>query len=121
MHIPIAFECDGVKTIAAVRVKTFTETNLALGCPARSSGDEGDNRPGFATDGDTGTRWASTWEENQWITLDLEDSYIIDRMVLVWENAFARDYHIDASLDGSEWTSDYTATYAKVTPPSKCL
>lgn len=102
------FDYNGVKATVTVRVKTFTETNLALHRPARSSGNEGDNRAEYATDGSTDTRWASAWEENQWITVDLESAYIIDRMTLVWENAYAADYHIEASLDGSDWTTVYT-------------
>lgn len=106
----LELDYNGVRARATVRVRTFAETNLALGCPARSSGDEGDNRPGYATDGNLGIRWASAWEENQWIVVDLERGYVIDSMVLVWESAFARDYHIDASLDGTEWTRVFTAT-----------
>lgn len=106
----VELSCDGVKAGATVRVKAFGEVNLALGRPARSSGDEGGNRPGFATDGNLGTRWASAWEDNQWILVDLESPYVIDRMTLAWENAYARDYHIDASLDGKEWKRVFTRT-----------
>lgn len=107
------FNYGGVKAQSSARVKTFAETNLALHRPARSSGNEGNNLPGYATDGNLDTRWSSAWEDNQWIMVDLEDAYVIDRMKLVWENAYAAAYHIEASLDGKEWTRVYTATDSK--------
>lgn len=103
-------DCNGIQARANVNVKAFSDINLALHRPARSSGDEGGNLPGYATDGNTATRWASAWEENQWIIIDLESAYVIDRMTLIWENAFARDYHVDASLDGSEWHQVFSRT-----------
>lgn len=106
----VRFEYDGISASAKVTVKAFEETNLALGRPAKSSGDEGGNVPENATDGKMDTRWSSAWEENQWISVDLEEAYVINRIVLAWENAFARDYHIEVSLDGNNWSRVYTRT-----------
>ncbi len=104
------FDYNGVLARTIVNVKTFAETNLALGRPVRASSYEGGNVPANITDGNLNTRWESSWEDGQWFIVDLESAYIVDRLVLVWENAYARDYHIEASLDGNDWKEIYSVT-----------
>jgi hypothetical protein len=63
-----------------------------------------------AFDGNSHSRWASAWDDNQSITLDFGKLVTIDHVVLKWEMAYGKAYTIDASSDGIRWTSVYTET-----------
>lgn len=59
-------------------------------------------------DGHMISRWSSDWSDPQWICVDLGNDFLIDRVKLFWERAFARSYQIQVSKDGSEWTEVYS-------------
>ena len=65
--------------------------------------------PGMAVDGDASTRWSSgQWMQPTavaWIAVDLGAVYDVDRVTLDWEAAYAVDYQIQVSDDGSDWTT----------------
>ncbi len=70
------------------------------------SGSENDSFAGqYAVDGDKGTRWSSDFADDAWIYVDLEKAYAIDQVVLTWENAYGKDYDIQVSADGTNWTT----------------
>ncbi|MDQ1647717.1 MAG: hypothetical protein QOJ50_3901, partial [Cryptosporangiaceae bacterium] len=77
--------------------------NLALGKVATASGSENGLPPSAAVDGDPATRWASSWEDSQWIALDLGARTQVGRVLLDWEAAYGRDYQLQVSDDGSSW------------------
>ncbi|MFF9344761.1 discoidin domain-containing protein [Streptomyces sp. NPDC014773] len=81
--------------------------NLAAGVPASASSAEWNPftsyAPGRAFDGDTGTRWASDWSDDQWLQVDLGEVRRVGRVTLDWERAHARQYRIEVSEDGSAW------------------
>lgn len=80
--------------------------NLALNRPAVASSDEwGGNSAPQAVDGNTGTRWASQFIDNQWIYVDLGSSKTISRVFLKWEGAYAKAYNIQVSNDATNWTT----------------
>nr|WP_168720483.1 discoidin domain-containing protein [Streptomyces sp. SAT1]ANO42278.1 glycoside hydrolase [Streptomyces sp. SAT1] len=80
-------------------------TDLALHAPAdASSQDQEDHGPGHVTDGDAGTRWASAWQDDQWLRVDLGSAQDFDRVDLVWEQAYALTYVVQVSADGTDWT-----------------
>ncbi|MFE9611732.1 discoidin domain-containing protein [Streptomyces sp. NPDC006012] len=80
-------------------------TDLALHAAAEaSSADEDGHGAGNVTDGDPATRWSSTFEDDQWIRVDLGSEQSFDRVDLVWEQAYARTYVVQVSSDGSTWT-----------------
>jgi len=58
-----------------------------------------------AVDGDPGTRWSSAFRDPQWIAVDLGAPAAITRVKLNWEAAFATEYRIEVSEDGSRWTT----------------
>jgi beta-galactosidase len=83
--------------------------NLALGMVATSSGEENAGvGPMNAVDGDLGTRFSSDSNDNAWITVDLGQPKLFDRVVLRWENAFGKAYVIEASNDNQTWTPVFT-------------
>jgi hypothetical protein len=56
-------------------------------------------------------------EDNQWIQVDLGSTQTFDQVVIVWERAYATDYMIQVSHDGSTWT-DVLAVDNSVTQPT---
>ncbi|HCS61995.1 MAG TPA: alkaline phosphatase [Microbacterium sp.] len=80
-------------------------TTISKDRPATASSVEDSTMPAAsAVDGDEATRWAS--EEGvdpQWIQVDLGAGANIDRVILKWEAAYATDYRIETSDDGSNW------------------
>jgi LPXTG-motif cell wall-anchored protein len=75
-------------------------------------------------DGDPSTRWGSSYEHksnpvihydptSDWVQIKLDKAYKIDHVVLVWEAAYAASYSIQASNDGTDWTTLKTVTDGK--------
>ena len=91
---------------ATMRVvaKSVSEIDLARMGVASASSQENDGlAPENATDGDPKTRWGSAHKDGEWLMVDLNDAYKVTDAVLVWENARAVDYDIEASADGERW------------------
>jgi hypothetical protein len=72
-------------------------TNLATGGEAKASSEQ--DSPGcigcfadLAIDGNMTTRWSSDWYDPQWLEITLPDPQIVNRIVLKWEIAYAREY-----------------------------
>ena len=60
-----------------------------------------------AVDGDTLTRWTSAWKDDEWIQIDLREACPVDRIVLKWEVAYAKEYKLRTSTDGVQWTDAF--------------
>ncbi|MFB6552777.1 glycoside hydrolase family 6 protein [Streptomyces sp. NPDC056405] len=78
-----------------------------------SSSENGGNSPDKAVDGNGSTRWSSTFQDNQWINVDLGTERTISRIVLDWEAAYAKGYRVQVSGDPDfgTWTDlHHTAT-----------
>ncbi|ALO06608.1 Secreted protein [Streptomyces venezuelae] len=91
---------------------TAAETLLSQGKTATSSSSEGAAWGASAAfDGDlTGTRWASQWNDAQWIQVDLGSSKDVSRVVLNWEGAYGKAYDIQLSDNGSDWRTVKSVT-----------
>jgi len=61
--------------------------------------------PAAAIDGNPATRWSSAFGDMQWLVIDLGVMTRIDRFILDWETAYARDYQVQVSEDGVRWDS----------------
>lgn len=82
--------------------------NIALGSTVSTSSIENSSLIGSAAvDGSSSTRWASRYADDQWIEIDLGETYTLEGIVLDWEVAFAREYEIEVSVDGDEWQLVY--------------
>ncbi|MEV1287483.1 penicillin acylase family protein [Micromonospora sp. NPDC049679] len=84
--------------------------NVAAGRTASASSSQFGHPAGRAVDGDPGTRWASSWTDNQSITVDLGSVRRIGRVALAWEAAYARSYRIEVSTDGGGWRPVWATT-----------
>lgn len=72
--------------------------------------------PNNVIDQNDGTRWASEGE-GQWITLELDDVYSIDKVGISWMNGDSRIYKfkLEFSEDGTNWTTVYNGQSASGT------
>ncbi|UIX28856.1 discoidin domain-containing protein [Streptomyces sp. GQFP] len=88
--------------------------NLAKGVTATASSSESNPvtsyQPGRAVDGDSGTRWASDWSDDQWLQLDLGSTNLVKRVTLDWEKAFGKSYRVELSTDGTTWQTAWSTT-----------
>ncbi|WP_422774239.1 penicillin acylase family protein [Plantactinospora sp. WMMC1484] len=85
-------------------------TNLALGRSVKASSTQLGRPATRAVDGDLGTRWASSWSDNQSISVDLGAVRQVGRVVLRWEAAYAPSYRIEVSADGTTWRTVWSTT-----------
>ncbi|TVZ03240.1 coagulation factor 5/8 type domain-containing protein [Trebonia kvetii] len=86
-------------------------TDAALNHPATASSLENASFPASAAvDGNTGTRWSSAFSDPQWLQVDLGASQTICEVTLNWEAAYATAFQIQASPDGTTWTTIYSTT-----------
>jgi hypothetical protein len=81
--------------------------NLALNKPVTTSSVEPNSTlvGSNAVDGNAGTRWSSSFVDPSWISVDLNQSYSINRVKITWETALGRNYEIQISNNGSTWTT----------------
>ncbi|TDD58725.1 DUF1996 domain-containing protein [Kribbella antibiotica] len=87
------------------------ETLLSQNRPALASSTENAGTPAAAAvDGNNGTRWASTFADNQWLRIDLGSTQSFNRVQLRWEAAYAKGFRIETSNTGNEWISAYSTT-----------
>ncbi len=96
---------------------SFTPQVRERTCPELAKDDLAAGRPGFASskqaanhdaqaalDGNPRTRWSSKFADDQWLYVDLGSVQPVGTVVLRWESAFAKEYHIDLSDDAKTWT-----------------
>jgi len=63
--------------------------------------------PQNAVDGNLSTRWASEFSDPQWICIDLDRNYTINKIKLIWESAYGKSYKIEVSTNNTDWTEVY--------------
>lgn len=95
-----------ISATATVSVNEFSETNLALGKDVYASSYENDGTlPEFANDGNLSTRWGSSFNDNQYLVIDLGDTYVLNKIVLHWNAAaYSTGYRVETSIDDDNWT-----------------
>ncbi|MFR9775623.1 penicillin acylase family protein [Micromonospora sp. MS34] len=87
-------------------------TNLAQGRAATASSTQflTSHTPNKAVDGSLSSRWGSSYNDNQWIRVDLGSARTVKRVVLRWEAAYGSAYRIEVSNDGSSWQTAFSTT-----------
>lgn len=81
------------------------ETLLSSGMPASASSTYPGSAASFAVDGNPNTRWTSNTTHTEWISIDLGATRSISRIKLDWEGACGEDYTLQASSNGTAWTT----------------
>ena len=88
--------------------------NLAIGAKATASSvEKGDCSATNAIDGRGNTRWSSKRGDNEWLLVDLGSPKTVAQIQLDWEAAAGKEYSIQFSNDGQNFTDVYTVTDGK--------
>ena len=86
-------------------------SNLAINATATASSIENTGTAiASVNDDDEVTRWSSAYNDDEWIALDLGQSYEVGSVELVWETAYGKAYNIELSDDNINWSSVYQQT-----------
>jgi len=64
----------------------------------------------LAVDNNTSTRWESAFSDPQWIVVDLGAEYPVNKVIIRWEAANAKNYTLEASTNGTDYTVLATKT-----------
>lgn len=95
---------DNNRKAVPSEIRPLPKKNLALGAAVQVSSVEGQGlEGGNAVDGNPSTRWSSSFSDPQTFTVDLGAPAEIERVVLLWESAYGREYDLLTSLDGISW------------------
>jgi hypothetical protein len=87
--------------------------DLALGKTAVASSyynNDSTYAPGKAVDGDSATRWSSQFADNEWIYVDLGNTYSVNRVKLSWDPSYGKEFKIQVSVDAGNWSDVYSTT-----------
>jgi hypothetical protein len=91
---------------------SYLSENFALGKEvSAASVEESAYPPSNAVDGYTNSRWSSSFNNNQWIMVDLGMLYNINIIILRWEAAYGTSYRIDISSNNVDWDTIYSTIY----------
>ena len=105
------FLCAASLATSLISFSAVADTNLALNKPTlASSSESASHGPSKALDGNSYSRWASSFSDSNWISVDLGGTYTLNKVKLNWETAYAKGYQLQVSLDNSNWTTVYTTT-----------
>jgi hypothetical protein len=85
--------------------------NLALGKPAAASSIESaELSAAEGNDGSSTTRWASAERDGEWWQVDLGSTMTVAGVTIDWETAYAAEYLVQTSLNGTSFTTAATVT-----------
>ncbi|MFC7615692.1 discoidin domain-containing protein [Actinokineospora soli] len=97
---------DEALSAAQVSALHAAYSDVALGQPVTASSVETAAFPASAAvDGIASTRWSSVRSDPQWLRIDLGATRSVQRVRLTWEAAYARDYQVQVSADGTTYTT----------------
>lgn len=92
----------------------FVTDNLAYKKKAIASTDSKDALDANAiTDGSSGSRWSSSYNDDQWIYVDLGEPKEIATVDLNWETAYAKAYKLQISDNATDWKDVYETGNSK--------
>ena len=95
-------------------MKVFAEhDSLVYGATVTASSTQGNYKPQNVIDGRDTTRWSSNRNDNEWIMLDLGEDKSIGKIVLKWEEAAGKEYSVQVSSDGENFTEVFRKTDGK--------
>lgn len=64
----------------------------------------------FDEDESTTSRWSSGYTDNEWLQVDLGQLTDIGKVIIKWENAYAKGYKIQVSDNGEQWKDVYATS-----------
>lgn len=87
-----------------------TNTTLISLTSSSATASSSDLPAANAFDGNSGTRWASSAADNQWICIDLGADITLDYVTLDWETAYAQSYSLRMRTSAQGWDSPVNPT-----------
>lgn len=84
--------------------------DIAFGRPATTSSQQNGNLASHLTDGTPAKRWESLATDPQWVTVDLGSNVTVNRVVMRWEAASAKNFEIQVSRDNASWSTVYATS-----------
>ncbi len=88
-------------------------TDLARGKRIFASSTQ-DGDPSATNDGNSQTRWASRYGDDEWICVDLGKTEIVNGVGLNWEEAYGKSFKIEVSDDNEKWRQVYRTDEGRV-------
>ncbi|AQU66373.1 discoidin domain-containing protein [Streptomyces niveus] len=113
LSAPLAFSAPpqprAVQAAAAWNTDRAAEAVAAGPAAVTTSGTENAGTPATgAFDNNPTTRWASNFADNAWIQVDLGSVIRVSQVKLEWEAAYGKQYVLEISRNGTDWTDFYT-------------
>lgn len=97
--------------IAALGLCADDAKDLARGAKATASSEQGgEYAASKAIDGRGNTRWSSNRNDNEWFMVDLGSPKTVAQIQIDWEAAAGKEYVVQFSNDGENFTDVYTIT-----------
>jgi hypothetical protein len=90
--------------------KPVVASDLARVAKSSASSETAGHEGRKATDGNHSTSWQPAGTGTQTLTLALPQQAQVDGVRLSWGSAFAKDYKIQVSYDGTQWTDGFSTT-----------
>ena len=91
-------------TIEVLPVNANLSIATGVSATATASSPATGNVASFAFDNNGGTRWETATTDPQWIMVNLGGRKTISDIIITWEFASGKDYVIEGSLNGTDWT-----------------
>ena len=92
-------------TVTADDVGDGYGVDLAFGRRVASAAAESsDKNNTYAVDGNSSTRYASEHKDDAWFYVDLGNVEKVNKVVIDWEAAYAKEYVLQMSMDAVTWT-----------------
>ncbi|SFO84990.1 Beta-galactosidase/beta-glucuronidase [Chitinophaga sp. YR627] len=92
---------------------TPDQTDLARGKKMFASSSQ-DGDPSATNDGNAQTRWASRYNDDEWLCVDLGKTEVVNGVGLNWEEAYAKSFKIEVSDDNTRWHQVYRTDEGRV-------
>jgi hypothetical protein len=73
-----------------------------------SETETGNDNPAYIVDGNFLTLWTSGHNDNQWLEIDLERIYKVDKMILHWGDDFATNYRFGFAVEKNGYNLVHT-------------
>jgi beta-glucosidase len=107
-------DADGDGTVNMLDFNKLAEEWFYRECShftATASSQENSNTsPDRAIDDNFMTRWSSSFNDGQWLTIDMGETRQLQGIKIYWEAAYASGYQILLSQDTNQWTTVFSTS-----------